>query len=121
MPRGVAAETVPQAETVELVPPPPYDSQETMRDMAEAFSTPTEPATGLGTETVPVAEEGDRPPAEPEFEPAPRQVAASSKPEAEAEAEAEGGAERVPAQYNVPPAHEVTGPASNPRRGWWRR
>ncbi len=30
-------------------------------------------------------------------------------------------AERAPIAYNVPPAHEVSGPTSNPRRGWWRR
>ena len=36
-------------------------------------------------------------------------------------AEAEPDAERPPAAYNVPPTHEVSGPAPNPRRGWWRR
>ena len=30
-------------------------------------------------------------------------------------------AERQPIQHNVPPAHEITGPASNPKKGWWRR
>ncbi|MDE1903804.1 MAG: ribonuclease E/G [Alphaproteobacteria bacterium] len=29
--------------------------------------------------------------------------------------------ERQPIQHNVPPAHEITGPASNPKKGWWRR
>ncbi|HLI19955.1 MAG TPA: hypothetical protein VKV32_02485, partial [Stellaceae bacterium] len=30
-------------------------------------------------------------------------------------------AERAPSAYNVAPPQEVTGPAANPRRGWWRR
>jgi ribonuclease E len=30
-------------------------------------------------------------------------------------------AERTPIAYNVPPPQEVSGPAPNPRRGWWRR
>ena len=30
-------------------------------------------------------------------------------------------AERQPIQHNVPPAHDVTGPSSNPKKGWWRR
>jgi ribonuclease E len=29
--------------------------------------------------------------------------------------------ERAPVAYNVPPPQEVSGPAPNPRRGWWRR
>lgn len=35
--------------------------------------------------------------------------------------EAEGDTERTPVAYNVSPPHEVSGPAPNPRRGWWRR
>jgi hypothetical protein len=43
-------------------------------------------------------------------------------PEPPAESSAESGdAERAPAAYNVSPAHEVSGPTANPRRGWWRR
>ena len=34
---------------------------------------------------------------------------------------AEGDTERTPVAYNVSPPHEVSGPAPNPRRGWWRR
>ncbi|MGH6977025.1 MAG: hypothetical protein ACREED_08370, partial [Stellaceae bacterium] len=30
-------------------------------------------------------------------------------------------AERQPIQHNVPPAHDVTGPSGNPKKGWWRR
>ena len=36
-------------------------------------------------------------------------------------AEAETESERAPVAYNVSPPQEVSGPASNPRRGWWRR
>ncbi|HXR88062.1 MAG TPA: ribonuclease E/G [Stellaceae bacterium] len=38
-----------------------------------------------------------------------------------APSEAEGDTERTPVAYNVSPPHEVSGPAPNPRRGWWRR
>jgi len=30
-------------------------------------------------------------------------------------------AERAPIQHNVPPVQEVSGPAANPKKGWWRR
>ncbi len=50
---------------------------------------------------------------------APPVVEAAPAPAVGAEQAAE--TERVPAAYNVPPPHEVSGPVDNPRRGWWRR
>lgn len=61
----------------------------------------------------------DAPPVEsplPLPPPAPRAASPEPKPES-----APVEAERQPIQHNVPPAHEVTGPASNPKKGWWRR
>lgn len=40
-------------------------------------------------------------------------VASQAQPEPESE--------RSPTAYNVSPPHEVSGPPTNPRRGWWRR
>jgi ribonuclease E len=62
---------------------------------AERYAVPVEPSS---TPQPPLA---TRP--EPAPEPAPVET------------------ERQPVQHNVPPAHEVTGPASNPKKGWWRR
>jgi len=53
-----------------------------------------------------------------ETPPPPEPRAASPEPTPEP---APGEAERQPIQHNVPPAHEITGPASNPKKGWWRR
>ena len=52
----------------------------------------------------------------PAYEPPPRATAPEPKPEP-----APVEAERPPVQHNVPPAHDVTGPAPNPKKGWWRR
>jgi ribonuclease E len=65
----------------------------------------------LGNETQPAAERG------PEQALAPKESPPTSPSTSEAEAEAE----RARVAYNVSPPHEVSGPASNPRRGWWRR
>ncbi|MGH6995609.1 MAG: hypothetical protein ACREES_07915, partial [Stellaceae bacterium] len=59
----------------------------------------------------------DAPPVEaPPPLPAPRAANPASEPEP-----TPVETERQPIQHNVPPAHEITGPASNPKRGWWRR
>jgi ribonuclease E len=50
-----------------------------------------------------------------ETPPAPPAVPPTTTGEPEAEAE------RTPVAYNISPPQEVTGPAPNPRRGWWRR
>jgi ribonuclease E len=46
---------------------------------------------------------------------------APTKERTPAPGEAETESERPPVAYNVSPTHEVSGPATNPRRGWWRR
>ena len=59
----------------------------------------------------------DAPPAEsPRPQPAPRAVSPEPQPEP-----APAETEHQPIQHNAPPAHEITGPASNPKKGWWRR
>ena len=58
----------------------------------------------------------DAPPAEAPPPPAPRAANPEPKPEP-----TPVETERQPVQHNVPPAHEITGPASNPKKGWWRR
>jgi hypothetical protein len=73
-------------------------------------------------ETVPLDEDVVRQETEPAAERvAPPPPAMETPPVAPAASEAETEAERAPAAYNVSPPHEVSGPASNPRRGWWRR
>jgi len=69
-------------------------------------------------ETAPAAPQPthDAPPAEAPPPPPPR--AANPEPRQEP---APVETERQPIQHNVPPAHEITGPASNPKKGWWRR
>ncbi|MDE2228935.1 MAG: Rne/Rng family ribonuclease [Alphaproteobacteria bacterium] len=89
-------------------PVPATPSHET-----EGFTPPAE------RYAPPVAETPERPPtpaAPPAYEPTPRAAAAERAPEP-----APAEAERQPIQHNVPPAHDVTGPASNPKKGWWRR
>jgi hypothetical protein len=77
--------------------------------MAEAFEGPSGPSeTTVAADLVPVADAGDEIPA------------AAAEPAAP-QPEAAEDAERTPVQYNVPEAHQVTGPTANPRRGWWRR
>ncbi len=53
----------------------------------------------------------------PSYE-APRAAPPERVPQAES---APVEAERQPIQHNVPPPHEVTGHANNPKKGWWRR
>ena len=73
-------------------------------------------------ETVPLDQDAIRQAAEPATESvAPPPPAKETPPAPPAASEAEAEAERAPAAYNVSPPHEVSGPASNPRRGWWRR
>ena len=59
----------------------------------------------------------DAPPVEA-FPPPPAPRAANPEPKPEP---TPVETERQPIQHNVPPAHEITGPASNPKKGWWRR
>jgi ribonuclease E len=95
------AAAAPEIETIELVPPEPAPA-ETMEEVFAAPATPAERQ--LETASVPVAEstEHDSIALEPVPEPEPEPAAAT-------------------ASFTEPPAHEVTGPAANPRRGWWRR
>jgi len=58
----------------------------------------------------------DAPPVEAPPPPTPRAANPEPKPEP-----TPAETERQPIQHNVPPAHEITGPASNPKKGWWRR
>lgn len=51
----------------------------------------------------------------------PRAPAKEGPPAPSTASEAEAEAERAPVAYNVSAPHEVSGPAPNPRRGWWRR
>lgn len=116
-----AVETMPESE-----PAPPV-----MEETPEIQTAPTDAASSklashevTPAELAPPPEEhapaptfeaaatsgADETPAEPESTPVP--VTAETEP---------AEAERVPAAYNVPAAHEVSGPAPNPRRGWWRR
>ncbi|HKT16543.1 MAG TPA: Rne/Rng family ribonuclease [Stellaceae bacterium] len=70
-----------------------------------------------------IAEAYEPPVAEPASPPeaAPPPAAPATAPDAESAAQPESEPERAPAAYNVSPAHEVSGPPANPRRGWWRR
>ncbi|HKR20605.1 MAG TPA: hypothetical protein VJS41_10755, partial [Stellaceae bacterium] len=70
--------------------------------------------TGYETTSAAPPIEHDTPPVEAPLPPPPAPRAASPEP-------APVEAERQPIQHNVPPAHEITGPASNPKKGWWRR
>ncbi len=86
------------------------------------FIAAEEVAEGDVIETAPPSEDVVPQAAEPIAEsapPAPSPKEAPAAPPAASEAEAE--AERTPAAYNVSPPHDVSGPAPNPRRGWWRR
>ncbi|MGH7008412.1 MAG: Rne/Rng family ribonuclease [Stellaceae bacterium] len=59
----------------------------------------------------------DAPPVEaPPPPPTPRAVNPEPRPEP-----TPVESERQPIQHNVPPPHEITGPANNPKKGWWRR
>src|SRR6185312_716169 len=64
-------------------------------------------------ETVPLRDDTAPPEAQP--------AAGSAPPAPPAARDAEADPERAPIAYNVSPPHDVSGPAPNPRRGWWRR
>jgi len=73
-------------------------------------------------ETVPLRDDTAPPEAQPAAESAPPAPPAKETPPAPpAASEAEAEPERAPIAYNVSPPHDVSGPAPNPRRGWWRR
>jgi ribonuclease E len=70
---------------------------------------------------LPLSDESPATP-EPQVEAAAQPAPAPQRPETPPPAPAvENEPERAPVAYNVAPAQEVTGPAPNPRRGWWRR
>jgi ribonuclease E len=101
---GIAASVVPIAETIEYVPPEPPGPREERRDIEAALSAPTTPAEmGLGAEVGPVSAAADARPVERHDEPAQDEDAARHHASTEL------------------PTHEVKGPPSNPKRGWWRR
>jgi hypothetical protein len=74
-------------------------------------------------ETVPLKEDTPRQETQRASESASPQAPPSkeSPPAPPSASEAEAEAERARIVYNVSPPHEVSGPAPNPRRGWWRR
>ncbi|HYM02752.1 MAG TPA: Rne/Rng family ribonuclease, partial [Stellaceae bacterium] len=95
-------ETMPIAEMVEYVPPPPAP-EVTAAEIVEALtSSPVTPSFDAGAENVPVSEQGD---ASERPEPAPP----AAKPETMAEPSS-------PAT-----SHNVVERPANPKRGWWRR
>jgi len=63
------------------------------------------------------------PSAEPSFQRTPPEPVYQQRPEPPAKEPAppRAEAERAPIQHNVPPVQEVSGPAANPKKGWWRR
>ncbi|HEY3916174.1 MAG TPA: Rne/Rng family ribonuclease [Stellaceae bacterium] len=84
-------------------------------DEAIDLQTAPEPLSPLSTE-----------PATPEPRPVAAQPAPAHKetppaPASESESESESESDRAPTAYNVSPSQDVSGPAPNPRRGWWRR
>jgi len=107
------------AEAVEMVAPEPMDDAED--DRLPPASDLAISDTGLDIAAVPVSELADREvrAAEPVTAEVKRDTAAEPEPAAAAAPPAED--ERQPVQYNIPEPHEVTGPPTNPRRGWWRR
>jgi hypothetical protein len=63
-------------------------------------------------------------PAEPTFQRTPPEPAYQQRPEPSAAKEPAPPrveTERAPIQHNVPPLQEISGPAANPKKGWWRR
>jgi hypothetical protein len=112
---------MPLAQSVEGAPyahedaPQPAES-EAHDDDRFSYSTAADLEIVQPTEDPPLvmqeAEPASAPPAE-ERAPAPPPPAASEHAD-------EPNHERA-VQYNVPPPHEVSGPAPTPRRGWWRR
>ena len=99
----------PIAEQVEYeMPPPPPSPEEVARDLEAALEAPAAPsAQPNATESVPVSERGDQVEVTPPPEPA---------------AAPQGANEGPRHAVSVPvPTHEVSGPPSNPKRGWWRR
>jgi hypothetical protein len=93
------------AERIELIAEPATE-EDVAEEVEEALEAlPAAAETSLSIESVPVSDGGDTLPAEAE-EPA----AGPAEEE-----------ERPAAQYNIPETHDVTGPVTNPRRGWWRR
>jgi len=62
------------------------------------------------------------PPAEPTFSRSPPPVEpAFQRPPAKEPEHKRVEAERAPIQHNVPPVQEISGPAANPKKGWWKR
>ncbi len=80
-----------------------------------AYQRPAEPAFSRSSEPAfeppPSAEPTYQKPSEPAYQRPPARE--PERPRAEAE--------RAPIQHNVPPVQEVSGPAPNPKKGWWKR
>jgi ribonuclease E len=92
-----------EAERIEYVSDEPH-GENAAAEMVDALAASPGPAMrDNGAESVPVADPGDH------LEEAP--------PAAPAHAAA---ADEAPAA-SQPPAHDVTGPPANPKKGWWRR
>ena len=83
--------------------------------MSAAVPHEAEPFTPPAERYTPPAE-APQPSTPSAYEPPPRASAPEAAPEP-----APAEPERQPVQHNVPPAHDVTGPASSPKKGWWRR
>jgi ribonuclease E len=100
--RPVEAERV-EAERVEYVYDEPQGDN-AAAEMVDALAASPGPAMrDNGAESVPVADQGDH------IEEAPPAAPASA-----------AAADEAPAA-SQPPAHDVTGPPANPKKGWWRR
>ena len=101
---GMGQTAVPIAETVEYVPPEPPSEREEIGDIEAALAAPPAPAEmGMGAEMGPVSAAAEPRPIERHGEPA-----------------HEEDASRHHASTELP-THDVTGPPTNPKRGWWRR
>jgi ribonuclease E len=102
-----ADEARPVAEAVEYLAEPEMveDAGAEMAEAAQATPAPVEAASGA--DAIPVGERGDKPSAAYAPRPPAAPAATEERPRTVTSAEV--------------PTHDVTGPPSNPKRGWWRR
>ena len=112
-------------------------SPKIVEQMVEAFHAAPPPSTiEGGAEAVPVVDRGDSAAlAEPSAPALPEAASTDAPAAAPVEAAPSPAEERAPAEPSPAdvaepprhvasadvPTHEVTGPVSNPKRGWWRR
>ncbi|HEV8029155.1 MAG TPA: Rne/Rng family ribonuclease [Stellaceae bacterium] len=102
-----ADEARPVAEAVEYLPEPER-VEDVGAEMAEAaHATPAPAEAASGADAIPVGERGDKPSAVYAPRPPAAPAVTEERPRTVASAEV--------------PTHDVTGPPSNPKRGWWRR